>query len=268
LTWLIHLSSAMRCLLVCAISRSWVRRLTQVSYDSSICLTTHSRRAWLIHMCDVIHSYVWRDSFICVTWLIHVCDMTHDSFICVTWFIHVCDATHSYVWHDSFICVTWLIHMCDMTHWLIHMCDVTHSYVWRDAFTCVTWCIRMCDMTHSYVWHNSCACATRLIHFCHDLFTCDMTHAYVWHTHWYVWHHSFFSNITHSFEMGLIYVWSGSFTCDHIWHHKSYQYHETNIFGCYLEKNKVRGLPVTSGEPHTATHCNTLQHTATHCNTC
>ena len=24
--------------------------------------------------------------------------------------------THSYVWHDSFICVTWLIHMCDMTH--------------------------------------------------------------------------------------------------------------------------------------------------------
>jgi len=29
---------------------------------------------------------------------------------------HVCDMTHSYVWHDSFICVTWLIHMCDMTH--------------------------------------------------------------------------------------------------------------------------------------------------------
>jgi len=39
------------------------------------------------------HSYVWHDSFICVTWLIHMCDMTH-----------------SYVWHDSFICVTWFIH--------------------------------------------------------------------------------------------------------------------------------------------------------------
>ena len=29
--------------------------------------------------------------------------------------IHVCDATHSYVWHDSFICVTSLIDMCDVT---------------------------------------------------------------------------------------------------------------------------------------------------------
>ena len=25
----------------------------------------------------------------------------HDSFICVTWLIHMCDMTHSYVWHDS-----------------------------------------------------------------------------------------------------------------------------------------------------------------------
>jgi len=53
----------------------------------------------MIHMCDMTHSYVWHDSFTCVTWLIHMCDMTH---------LHV--------WHDSFICVTWLIHMCDMTH--------------------------------------------------------------------------------------------------------------------------------------------------------
>jgi len=44
------------------------------------------------NMCDMTHSYVWHDSFICVTWLIHMCDMTH-----------------SYVWHDSFICVTWLM---------------------------------------------------------------------------------------------------------------------------------------------------------------
>jgi len=34
-----------------------------------------------------MHSYVW-----------------HDSFICVTWLIHVCDLTHSCVWLDSFIC--------------------------------------------------------------------------------------------------------------------------------------------------------------------
>ena len=102
--------------------------------------------AWLIHMCDLTHPYVWQDSFICVTCLIHMCHMTHsyvchDSFICVPWLIHMCDMTHSYVWHDSFICVTWLIHMCDMTH----------SYVCHDSFICVSWLIHTCAMTYSYV---------------------------------------------------------------------------------------------------------------------
>jgi len=118
------------------------------------------------------HSYVWHDSFICVTWLIHMTHSapchSHDSFICATWLIHM---THSAPCHsyNLFICVTWLITMCDMTHpyvwhdsficvrhdsficatWLIHMCDMTHSYVWRDSFTCATWHIHMCDMTHS-----------------------------------------------------------------------------------------------------------------------
>ena len=64
----------------------------------------------LIHKCDMTHSYVWHDSFICVTWLIHMCDMTpshvwHDSFLCMTWLLHMCDMTHQYVWHDSSICV-------------------------------------------------------------------------------------------------------------------------------------------------------------------
>ena len=75
----------------------------------------------------------------CATWLIHMCDMTHsyvqhDSFICVSWLIHMCYMTHSYVWHDSFIFVTWLM---------------TDSYVWHDSFSCVTWLIHMCDMTRS-----------------------------------------------------------------------------------------------------------------------
>ena len=42
------------------------------------------------------------------TWnrsIIHECEMT--------WFAHV---LASYVWNDSFICVTWLVHMWDMTH--------------------------------------------------------------------------------------------------------------------------------------------------------
>ena len=84
------------------------------------------------------HSYVWNDSFICVSWLIHMCDMTHsyvwhDSFICVSWLIHV--------WHDSFICVTWLIHMCDMTHWRIIVCQHISWHV-QKLSTMITLCLR------------------------------------------------------------------------------------------------------------------------------
>jgi len=111
-------------------------------------LSATSSAICLIHMCDMTHSYVWHDSFICVTWLIHMCDMTHSyslsatsSAICL---IHMCDMTHSYVWHDSFIRL-----VSDI------ICSLSYSYVWHDSFICVTWLIHMCDMTHSYVWHDS-----------------------------------------------------------------------------------------------------------------
>jgi len=160
-------------------------------------------------------SYLWHDSFICVTWRIHMCDMTHsyvwhDAFICVTWRIHTCDMTHSYVWHDAFICVTWRIHMCDMTHscvwWKnvqgdILVCDMTYSYVWHDSFICVTWLIHMCDMTHSHRNNligllcasrfignseNSMDCWSRTEFLCVTwlIRMCDMAH-------WCVWHGSF-----------------------------------------------------------------------------
>ena len=119
--------------------------------------------AWLIHTCDLTHSYVWDDSFICVIWLIRACDMTHsyvwhDSFICVPWIVHVCGTPHSYVWHESFICVAWLIHICGMTHsyvCFIHIYGMTHAYVWHDPFMCATWLIHVWPdalpwyMTHS-----------------------------------------------------------------------------------------------------------------------
>ena len=101
-------------------------------------------------MCDMTHSYVWHDSFTCVTGLIHMCDMTHscvwsDSFICVKWPIHMCDVPHSYVWQHSSTCVTWIIQKL----------DTAHSYVWHDSSICVTWLIHMCKLTHLYVWHDS-----------------------------------------------------------------------------------------------------------------
>jgi len=66
------------------------------------------------HMCDVTHSYVCRDSFVCVPWLIHMCAMTHfyvvewftmqvKGFICVTFLICMCAATHLYVCREPFL---------------------------------------------------------------------------------------------------------------------------------------------------------------------
>jgi len=42
---------------------------------------------------DMTNSYVWLDSFICVTWL-----------------VYMCNTTLSNIWNNSFIRVTWLIH--------------------------------------------------------------------------------------------------------------------------------------------------------------
>jgi len=99
---------------------------------------------------------VWHDSFICVTWLIHTCDMTHsyvwyNSFIFVTWHIHISDMTHSCAWHDSFIILTRLIHNFDLMH----------SYVWHDTsmYTsiqkkCEFAQCRSCDIAPSHVWRD------------------------------------------------------------------------------------------------------------------
>jgi len=57
------------------------------------------------------YSCVWNASIIRVTWLIHKCDVTH-SFVRH----NLCDITHSYMRHDSFIHTAWLLHMRDMIH--------------------------------------------------------------------------------------------------------------------------------------------------------
>jgi len=110
------------------------------------------RVIWLIHTCEVTHSYVWNDSFMHVTWLIHVCDMTHAYFELgsanqrchdvkhshhMTWLIHTSDMTHSYVWKDSFILgsANERFNYIDMTHW--H--DMTHPYVRQNSIIPQTW---------------------------------------------------------------------------------------------------------------------------------
>jgi len=136
----------------------------------------------VIDTCDMTHSYVWQDVFICVTWRNHLCDMTHsyvrhDSFIYVTWLIHMCDMTHSYVWQDVFTrdmtCswVTCLVHRMGV----IYTCTIAHSYLWLDLFTRVgiTPSERERDMTHSCVCRDSFVYVLWLVHMGHSYVSRD-----------------------------------------------------------------------------------------------
>jgi len=148
----------------------WPVRMCDVT-DFKVCAMTHwyVRRDWFQGACrDLLilecysftHWHVWhrKDSFMRhACQVIHLCDMTHssvwhDSFICVPWLIHLCDMTHSSVWHDPFICVPWLIHMCAMTHSYVchdltwHACLMNEAWGMRDMTQdlCVTWLVGMC----------------------------------------------------------------------------------------------------------------------------
>jgi len=118
-----------------------------------------------------------------------MCDMTHscvrsDSFICVMWLLQMCDMTHSYVRHDSFIYATWLIHMCSVFR--MHIC-----HIWsHDSFTCAK--IKVWHVSHYSHYLFKCiflrlfwgliVCGTCCTYMRHDSFTFKV---------WYVLHYSF-----------------------------------------------------------------------------
>jgi len=91
----------------------------------------------LIHMCDLTHSYVCRDSctrtremplaYVRHSWLARMTQLTHTH-----------GMTRSHAWRDSFTCATWhtdtgvkVSSPTRLGHWSIHMCDITHLYVWH-----------------------------------------------------------------------------------------------------------------------------------------
>jgi len=146
-----------------------------------ICVT------WLFRTCgachSVTHSYVWHEG----TSSTNPEDSISSRQVSCVWMIHVCDMTRSYVWRvsqrDSFICVTWVyskhepwgLHLCPPSAWMIHVCDLTPSCVLHDLLMGVAWSIHMCDMTPSYVWHDSFICVACLMD------VRGVTHPYVWH---------------------------------------------------------------------------------------
>jgi len=69
-----------------------------------------------IRVCVIGAAYLWRDSFICVTWLIHMCNMTH-SYVCVR-LIHT--------WHDCVMRAAARSHTVhSRTHW-----HSLHAHTW------------------------------------------------------------------------------------------------------------------------------------------
>jgi len=125
-TWLIHMCDM------------------HVWHDSFICVT------WLMYMCQISHPYTLYHRRCChrqcpleryLTRLIHMCAMTRNF---------MCDMTHSDVSCDPFICIVPEA-MVSQTFSVRETPDKTHSYVWHDAylyvshdsFICVMWFIHI-----------------------------------------------------------------------------------------------------------------------------
>jgi len=118
------------------------------------------RATQLIHMCDtmVMHC-IWCHTY---EWV-----MSHIWKEYVTWLIHICDMTHSYVWHDSFICVTWYVwhDHCDtivmrciwvMSHksmrHVTFINESCHTYAWVMSHIEVSKITHMNESYHTYEW--------------------------------------------------------------------------------------------------------------------
>ena len=138
----------------------------------------HSFMSPLIHMCDTTkkrigswfvganHSCMWhaRDSFMynqTYIWVTQFIYTTHsyvlrDSFMCVIWCILIWHTPHPSVWHGSFIHVTGLTHLCDMAH----SSDMTNSSMWHNSFIRVTCLIELWYATHPYLSNDVFTCVT------------------------------------------------------------------------------------------------------------
>ena len=197
----------------------------------------------LIHMCDMTHSYVWRDTPVVRLATASHCNALQRTAMHCNTLQHT--ATHNSTLQHTATCCNTLKHAATHGNTLQHDTPViriayahnqvcthlaaTHSYVCHDSFICVTYLIHKSEMTHSYVWHD-----TPVVRFpyaykqvCTHL---DISRSNMWHdsfiyatTHSYVWHDSsifvtcntpirpslgvYKLAVTHS------YVWHDSFIC-------------------------------------------------------
>jgi len=144
-----------------------------------------------MHMCDMIHSYVWHDSFICVTWTIHMCGMTR------SWVRHTSEQDSNTMQHTYMELQHAAIHCNTLQHseYVTHLQRTCHTYERHvTLFKCVT---HMNESCHTYEWVMS---HVRTIHVaqmnesCHTvervmslIWTSHVTHLNdLWHTSEYV----------------------------------------------------------------------------------
>jgi len=177
---------------MCDMTYSYVKRSTWTIPMCATWLIIFSRRVTALVLRRVplmSHSYVWHDSFICVTWLIHMCDMTHSyvwhaPFVSATWLIYkyvtwliilnrrvtaLVSRRVPLTWHASFVCATWLIHTC--ATWLLDVCVMWLILLNRRVTALVLRCVLL--VAHSCVWHA-------LFVFWHDLFICVWRCSCLW----------------------------------------------------------------------------------------
>ena len=141
------------------------------------------KTAKLIHICGMLHSSMWEDSFRNKKWLIRMTEWSHShvwksssrshpryfSLIYVRGHIYTCKMTFSHVGNDAFS------HMCGKDK-LIDNCDIFHWSTWEDSFIRVKWLIRMSEMTRFHT------CVERLNSFTSVVCFIDQrerTHLYV-----------------------------------------------------------------------------------------
>ena len=150
-------------------------------------------------MCDMTHSYVWHESFICATWLIRVRDMTY--FINVTWLIHVYDMTHtpSACIHASTLSQSSVpVYSTRLTNSNTHCNTLRHTAThWNTLQHTATHCNTLQHTAaHCNTLHNTAAHCNTLQHstlqhtatrsqssvpvYSWLIHTCDRTHSYVW----------------------------------------------------------------------------------------
>ena len=190
-----------------------------------------------MHVCDMTHSYVRHNSFICVTWLTHMCDMTRHTF-CSSWvpattripvsitapsivskcsceekklmshlqLSHICrdEICYTYKWGTSHIWMSHVTHKWGTSHiWVGHVTDMIesrHTWITQMHDSCHIW------MSHViYEWvvsHMNESCHIWMTHVTYEWVMSYMNDScHIWMTHvTYEWLMSHMNDSCHSLE--------------------------------------------------------------------